>query len=215
MRTTDEVVGYLRGVVQRADTGALPEAFGVFSRAYVRITQEVVGRIDANWFADSTWLADFDVRFATFYRNALENPATAPEPWRIAFDVAKTDEKKLIRHLMLGINAHMSYDLCAVLLGGFVDDPVKRKPDFDRVNDVMRAAIDPIQRVLEDRYAAWLAAADAAGFGIDEVLTVDLFVSWRTRAWNDAMDIYAGKLALADVEKRIAERAKIGAFTPF
>lgn len=215
MRTTDDVVDFLSDLTRRAERGQVPEAYGVFAVAYHRVTLEVIARIADGFFADPGWLAEFDVRFAMTYRRALESPGNRPGPWAIAFAEADRGDKSLLRHLLLGINAHMSYDLCVVLLEGLVVDPSQRQGDFDAVNDVMRRAIDPIQAVLEQRYGPWLRRADALGLGVDEVLTYERFVDWRTRAWTDAVDIRAGRLTRADLDARVTRRAKWIRLMPF
>jgi hypothetical protein len=100
----------------------------------------------------------------------------------------------------------MRYDLCAVLLGGFVEPNRReaRRRDFLAVNRVMSRAIDPIQEVLETRYGSWLRAADVLAGGLDEQLTFTGFRGWRDRAWSDAMDILDGRLSLEDVDRRVA-----------
>ncbi|NUO53071.1 MAG: hypothetical protein HOV80_29845 [Polyangiaceae bacterium] len=210
MRTIDEVVGFLRATAIAADGGSLPPPVGVFARAYHRITLEIVARIADGFFEDPSWLAEFDVRFAGTYKAAIERPADRAACWRIAFDMAERGTKTPMRHLLLGINAHMRYDLCTVLLGGFVEADKRdaRRRDFVAVNRAMKLAIGPIQSILHGAYGEWLERADAFGLGVDELLTYERFADWRGRAWDDAMSIYAGKLTLADVDARVAREAK-------
>ncbi|HTJ80300.1 MAG TPA: DUF5995 family protein [Polyangiaceae bacterium] len=209
LRTTDEVIAFLIDTSARADRGLHPEPVGVFARAYLRVTLEVVARIADGYFEDPSWLAAFDVRFANKYKEALENAAGRPGPWKIAFDVAASGDRDLLRHLMLGINAHMRYDLTAVLLGGFVFDRAKNRRDFDAVNRVMRLAIDPIQAVLEQRYAPWLEAGDSAALGLDEEITYQRFFAWRSGAWDDAMAVLDGRRDVESVERKVRWRAEL------
>ena len=193
LRTTDDVVDYLGDVAARADRGSLPEASGIFARAYQRVTLEMIQRIAAGVF---------------------EDPQAAAGPWRLAFAKAKGSRGVVLKHLLLGINAHMSYDLCVVLVDGLVDDRARRKRDFDAVNRVMHLAISPIQSVVEDRYGEWLRRADTVGLGVDELLTYDRFVRWRTRAWDDAMAILDGRATVAEVDDRVTRRGRLIAWVP-
>ena len=210
MRTTDDVVGFLRATALAADAGAMPPSVGVFARAYHRITLEIIARIADGFFEDASWLAAFDVRFAGTYKAAVERPAERATCWRIAFDMAERGSSTPLRHLLLGINAHMRYDLCAVLLGGFVEADKRevRRRDFFAVNRAMKLAIGPIQSILHGAYGESLRRADALGLGVDELLTYERFVDWRGRAWDDAMRIYAGTMTLADVDARVTREAK-------
>ncbi len=217
MKTTDDVIAFLRETIARADRGELPASYGIFARAYTRVTLEVIARVAAGRFEDPAWLSAFDVRFASLYRDALETPKAARVgPWKVAFDDADRETTAVLRQLILGINAHMSYDLCVVLLGGFVepDRVAARKRDFDAMNSVMAIAIDPIQAIIEERYGDWLRSSDGFAVGFDELVTYDTFVQWRTRAWDDAMAIAAGKLTLLDVERRVRIRGSFFRLIP-
>ena len=216
MNTTDDVVRFLRGVSHQSDARSVPRATGIFARAYHRVTLEVIARMADGFFEDPSWMAAFDVRFAALYRAALERPNDRPRSWQVAFAEAGRGDQFLMRHLLLGINAHMRYDLCAVLLGGFVEPHKReaRRRDFNAVNRAMRLAVGPIQQVLHAAYGSWLRRADALGLGVDEILTYERFVDWRGRAWQDAMDIYDGKLTLAAVDARVARDARALALLP-
>lgn len=214
MKRTDDVLDYLHDVYDRSDRGLLPPAYGVFARTYHRITLEVVAHLGRGYFDDPSWLADLDVRFASVYLEAVEHPERRVAPWRIAFADAETPGN-VMRHLLLGVNAHMTYDLCVSLLDGFVDDRARRQHDFDAVNRIMSFGIGQVQVMLCTRYPAWFRRADMLGLGVDELLTYDTFVRWRTRAWTDAMAILDGKLTREAVEARVARRARWIARLPF
>ncbi len=209
LQTTDDVLDYLAGCAARAERGELPAAYGIFARAYHRFTLAIVAYSPSGVFEDPAWIADFDVRFARRYQLALEHAGERGLPWKVAFDAAGGDRgHHAIRHLMLGINAHMSYDLCEVLLEGVVDDRERRLRDFLAVNGVITHAVPSIQRLVEDRYGEGLRTMDTLGLNADELLTEERFAAWRGRAWRDAMAILDGRGKLADVERRVARRGK-------
>lgn len=215
MKSTDDVVEFLRDNARDADAGLWPRAVGVFSRAYLRVTLEVIARIASGTFEDPDWLAEFDVRFARLYRDALSDPSTRARCWSLAL-ASRDGDTRLLAPLLLGISAHMRYDLCASLLGGFVEPGAReaRRRDFLAVNRVMSQAIDPIQEVLESRYGRWLRAADVVAGGLDEQLTFTGFRGWRDRAWSDAMDILDGRLTLDDVDRRVSRMSRLIALLP-
>ena len=208
LETTDDVIAFLGDCVARAERGALPSAYGIFARAYHRFTLAIIAYSPSGVFEDPAWIADFDVRFAKRYQFALENPDRRGTPWKIAFDAAERRSQNAIRHLMLGINAHMSYDLCEVLLEGVVDDRARRKRDFLTVNGIITHAVPSIQRLVEDRYGEGLRTMDILGLNADELLTEETFTDWRGRAWDDAMGILDGRLTLPQIERRVARRAR-------
>ena len=217
MDTTDDVVAFLATCVGRSegDGAPLPKNYGVFARAYHRFTLAICAYLQSGAFEDPAWIADFDVRFARRYRFGLENPTSCGAPWRIAFAAADNPSPRAIRHLMLGINAHMSYDLVEVLLEpGVVDGKTERRRDFLAVNGVIAKAVPSIDRLIEDHYGEHLRAMDMLSLNASELLTEDTFADWRGRSWDDAAAIRAGKLTLDDVEKRVARRARLLGLLP-
>ncbi len=144
LSSTDGVVDFLRDVTRAGDRGDLPPAHGVFSRAYLRMTLELLSRIADGGFEDEAWLARFIVDFAERYRVALMNRGARVGPWRIAMDRANRVHGGTIQHLVLGINAHMAYDLAMVLADSAIDDPNVRFGDYTRINALLAHAIDPV-----------------------------------------------------------------------
>ena len=93
-----------------------------FLATYLRTTRAVSDELTSGTFLDPAWVECWDVFFAELYLNALEawNVNRAPtEPWRVAF-AADTD-LPVLRHVLLGMNAHINYDLPLSLLG-VIDD---------------------------------------------------------------------------------------------
>ncbi len=214
MKTIDDVLAYLADCAARADRGSLPEGYGIFARAYHRFTLSLSSYSASGVFEDPAWIADFDVRFARCYEDAVEHPSRRAAPWAIAMKLAEKSPKRALRHLMLGINAHMRYDLVVVLLEGFVDDREKRHRDFLTVNNVIAKATDSVQRSVEERYGEGLWIFDAVGLNVDELLTEERFTAWRGDSWKNAMAILDGEKALADVEREVAHKAKALALIP-
>lgn len=214
LTTIDDVLGYLADCVVRADRGRLPPGYGIFARAYHRFTLAISAYAASGVFEDPAWIADFDVRFARCYADALEHPSRRAEPWAIAMRLAEKSPKRAIRHLMLGINAHMRYDLVVVLLEGIVDDRTKRLRDFLTVNGVIARATDSVQRSIEDRYGEGLRLLDVVGLNVDEILTEESFTDWRGDSWKNAMKILDGEKSLKDVEREVALKARALALIP-
>jgi hypothetical protein len=158
-------------------------------------------------FADPIRMSDLVVRFCERYERALASPVTCPAPWRIAFEAAEAAPDRTIRNLVLGASAHMSYDLCAVIVERLVDDDTADlERDVQAINDVIDRGIVPVQRALASRSASAGVLAGLGG-GIDVLVTWQTFRRWRHRAWLDALAIAARKSTLARVEARVAARA--------
>jgi hypothetical protein len=121
----------------------------LFLGTYVRTTQAVGAAIDRAGFEDPYWVDAWDVAFAEFYLAAHDSDlADEPvaRPWRLAFDAPA--ELPPLRHVLLGINAHVNYDLPQALLAVISDDdfadPVlldRRRRDHERIDGVLASRV--------------------------------------------------------------------------
>jgi hypothetical protein len=147
MTAIDEVAQRLQ---QRAD--ALPAELAhrrVFIDTYRRTTIAVGEAVADARFEDPDWVAAWDVAFAELFLTAHDadrNGGPVPRPWRLAFD-APADLPPL-RHVLLGINAHVNYDLpqalLAVITDGEFGDPVllgRRQRDHERIDAVLAGRV--------------------------------------------------------------------------
>ena len=122
----------------------------VFLDTYRRTTIAVGKAIAGAQFEDPEWVEQWDVAFADLYLAALEldlvGSHEVPRPWRLAFDAPES--LPALRHVLLGINAHINYDLPQALLAVISDaefgDPVvmaRRQRDHERIDGVLSARV--------------------------------------------------------------------------
>jgi hypothetical protein len=139
----------------RDDLPSLDDARRYFHATYLRTTQAVADEIDGGGFADPAWVSRWDIAFARLYTDALDavrSGGAVPGPWRIAFDAARAEAPDFppLRHVLLGLNAHINYDLpqslVAVITPADFDDPVvrlSRQDDHRYVDVVLQARVGP------------------------------------------------------------------------
>jgi len=113
-----------------------------FAETYLRTTRAVGDAVDQARFEDPEWVEQWDAVFAELYLTAATDEANAPRPWRLA--LAAPAELPQLRHVLLGINAHINYDLPQALLAVISDDdfadPVlmdRRRRDHQRIDGVL------------------------------------------------------------------------------
>jgi hypothetical protein len=122
----------------------------LFLETYRRTTLAVGKAIRDAAFEDPDWVERWDVVFAGLYLDALDldlaGSPLVPRPWRLAFDAP--EELPALRHVLLGINAHINYDLPQALLGVISDeefaDPVivaRRARDHERIDGVLSGRV--------------------------------------------------------------------------
>jgi hypothetical protein len=121
-----------------------------FLGTYLRTTQAVRTALDDGRFEDPAWVAEWDVEFAGFYLDALESyrldPECAPDPWRRAFGAARSLPPEA--HVLLGMNAHINFDLPQSLLRVIPDDEfadlevlASRERDHERIDGVLASRV--------------------------------------------------------------------------
>jgi hypothetical protein len=156
--------GLVDDVVMRmqARLDALPAASPrrPFLSTYLRTTQAVGDAVDAGRFLDPEWVAKWDVAFAELYLRAhdafVDGEAHAvPRPWRLAF--AAPDDLPALRHVLLGINAHVNYDLPQAMLSvisptDFDDKSLiqRRRRDHESIDGVLASRVKDEDQQLGD-----------------------------------------------------------------
>jgi hypothetical protein len=205
------VAGVVARMQQRLD--ALPAELAhrrYFLGTYLRTTQAVGAAIDRARFEDPSWVAIWDVRFAELYLRAHDAELTGgnvPRPWRLAFDAPA--ELPALAHVLLGINAHVNYDLPQALLAVIDDDEFldpfvidRRRRDHERIDSVLAERVGA-----ED---GQLAASGPRSL-LDQVLTpLNRLASQRflresrQKVWHNTVELQKERVQ-GCYEKRLAE----------
>ncbi|RBY89097.1 hypothetical protein DQ244_15160 [Blastococcus sp. TBT05-19] len=204
-----ERMAALAGELERARD---PARF--FLGTYLRTTRAVSAALDEGRFEDADWVARWDVDFADRYLDALEahraDPASAPAPWRRAFGA--DPQLRPEAHVLLGMNAHINYDLPRSLVevippDDFADAEVlaRRHRDHGRIDGILA------RRVGEEDLA--LRRAGGTRTVLDRLLTpanrlaaVRFLRESRRRVWLNAGVLNAARLAgPADHALRVAQ----------
>lgn len=121
-----------------------------FLGTYSRTTRAVGEAVRDARFEDPEWVDRWDVAFAGLYLEALAaheaDPRAVPRPWRVAF--AADPALEPLRHVLLGINAHVNYDLPQALLAVITDEEFtqplvmdRRRRDHERIDAVLASRV--------------------------------------------------------------------------
>lgn len=176
----------------------------VFATVYARMTRAVRDRIDRGGFADPDWMRDYTVTFANYYRRAFldferGDVDAVPEPWRVAFRAAVRERSLVVQDALLGVNAHVNYDLAFALHDVGIDPGRDRKRrDHRAVNDVLARLVDAQQAALAELYDPDLADLDASLGRLDEAFALFSLTEGREWAWRVAVVVSDAGRALVE-----------------
>lgn len=164
------------------------DAAGYFPALYARVTDQIARSIDAGTFDDGERMDNFATDFATRYTAAFRDTIPRPGCWQASWDVAGDDRLLIVQHLLLGINAHVNYDLpqTVVAIARNTGDLASVRADFDAVNQVLAATSVRVLRDL-DRASRWVS--EVASLGGGRMFRFSLEVA-RARAWETAQRLY-------------------------
>ena len=195
-----------------------------FLATYMRTTLAVKAQIEQSRFVDDAWTERWDIAFADLYLDALDvwnATGAAPGPWQIAFEAANTTPRvPPIRHLLLGMNAHINYDLPQALIQVITDqefdDPAlvaRRGRDHEHIDEILASRVaaedgelkqveQPGDRTLLDRLLTPFNRAGSKRF----------LTEARGKVWRNAQALsLARRQGLVELSTRLQELEQLSA----
>jgi hypothetical protein len=174
---------------------------GVFGYVYLRTTQQYRQAVtDPAFFRDNAFVNHEDAVFADTYFRAQDGfragtLAEVPPAWRIAFHVASIRKVTSLGNMLLGMSAHINRDLPFVLNAiGLVDaNGVSRKPDHDRVNDILAVVNRYALYEVSQRYDPTAGDGRSAATTMDYHALQNTVTRWREQAWTNATALAAAR----------------------
>jgi hypothetical protein len=143
----DELIARMEALLEPLKAGSDQRRF--FHGTYQRTTIAVADELKRGGFADPEWVERWDVAFADLYLAALEESLAGrrpSRPWDIAFGAPAG--LPALRHVLLGMNAHINYDLPQALLAVITDeqfdDPAllaRREADHRAIDNVLASRV--------------------------------------------------------------------------
>lgn len=197
-----------------------------FLRCYHMMTTNVVAALEKGRFYDPPWVAHLVHHFAIYYFSALDKYEQArtktPAVWLHTFKRTSRPGQSSLQNLMLGVNAHINYDLVLALVDMLqpewdslsAEGRQHRYGDHCQINSIIGATIDGVQDQIIEPGSKRMAMADAALGPIDEWLTSRLITHWREEVWLNALHLLAESdrqerdKHLRLIERKTLKRAK-------
>jgi hypothetical protein len=195
-----------------------------FHATYLRTTQAVAAALRAGAFEDADWVDRWDVAFAQLYLDALDASRRGdpvPEPWAVAFAAAAAQpDLPPVRQVLLGMNAHINYDLPQALLAVISDaefaDPAvraRREADHRRIDEVLAVRVGAEDAELQ-QFGPAPTWQDRALQPANRMATRRFLRESRAKVWANALELSKARKAgpeaydtsLAQLEKLCGRR---------
>ena len=182
----------------------------VFLRAYFITTRNISRAIhqqedyDNPIFFEPDWIRRLSGKFASLYFASLatfNKDRQEERAWKLAHGMATDKGSSVVQDLLLGINAHINYDLPVALHQNFLehdDGPdfislAKRKFDHDQVNNILIRSFDDISDTIPREYGGSMKAVDLLTGDIYEKLTHLGLRHYRERVWWDSISLLSAR----------------------
>ena len=182
----DQLICLEKNLIAKGDRRA------IFLSVYALTTYKVGVQVDAGYFNDTVWIEEYQLEFANQYRRAFYdyesgNRSKVPKVWRVAFDASKSGNTLIVQDILLGMNAHINFDLAYTLRDVDIKNNRSAKyEDHNLVNNVLSDIVGDITVALSEIYGSNYAAIDVALGDIDDQLIGTGMVAAREQAWNNA-----------------------------
>jgi hypothetical protein len=165
----------------------------VFAMTYLTLTKTLRSamRRDRHLFRDPRYLRFEITHFANYYfrmLHAVDRGRPIPQAWAIAIDAARRGQVNGGQDMLLGINGHVQRDMPYVVaeMGLVTRKGRSRKPDHDRMNEVLDAAYQPVVDAIQRRYDPIVSLTNASWNPLDDVGGLEMVKTWREGVWRNA-----------------------------
>jgi Family of unknown function (DUF5995) len=215
----DALIGRMEALLGPLQAAGDPRRF--FHATYLRTTRAVRDALQAGRFSDPEWVERWDVAFAGLYLDALQADsagAAVPGPWAVAFRTGRQQpDAPALRHVLLGMNAHINYDLpqalLAVISGPEFADPAllgQRQADHQRIDEVLSQRVGAEDAELAE--AGPRSAADTLLTPVNQAASRRFLREARAKVWDNTLELNAARsLGAAAYAERLGDLEALSA----
>lgn len=208
--TVDEVVTQIDRVV--AQSRKQRSRIGFFAALYHHVAHAFRANVRKGAFKRPDLIDALDIAFVNRYLHALQlmqTGAIPTQPWRVTFDAARHVHPLVVQHLMLGMNAHINFDLgVAVATVCDAESLPELRDDFITMNNLL---ISLLNEITTDLGRAWplFGLVNRFAWQEDDAMLSLGMRDARALAWDFAaelvhMDADARAKAIAEHDAEIA-----------
>lgn len=215
INSIDDVISALGNIIRESEENN--DCAGYFAALYRKVTIKVKEGIANNEFEDGARMEKLDVIFASRYLDAYfafkkNEPVSAS--WQKAFDISTNYWPIVLQHLLIGMNAHINFDLGIAAAEVSKDKNIKElQSDFNKINQILSSLVTQVQSDLARIWPRlqWILKKTNK---VDDFLVDFSMELSREGAWKFANSLAALKnndldTSIAARDIKIAEKSKI------
>ena len=193
----------------------------IFLGCYKMMTQNMLDALLVEDFEDVVWVTGLLEHFAAYYFKALETyeqgQNSAPKVWQYAFEASRRPQTNVLQNLVLGVNAHINYDLVFAISDLLLPEWDQlseeqlqvRYRDHCHVNDIIYKTIDRVQDQIIERFDPGFGLIDKLLGPLDEWMTRLMISDWREEVWKHAVHL----IETRDEQDRLAYTREVEEFS--
>ncbi|HKI89390.1 MAG TPA: DUF5995 family protein [Draconibacterium sp.] len=156
INTIDDVIRFLDYIITESEKNN--DTLGYFAALYQRVTLKVKEGIQTSYFEDGPRMEKLDVIFAKKYIDAWvawKGNEKTSESWKKAFSFSTKYWPVVLQHLLIGMNAHINFDLGAAAAEISKNQNIEDlKNDFNRINEILSSLVNEVQNNLSTIWPA-------------------------------------------------------------
>ena len=212
-RTIDEVIQQLEEIIVRSTRER--SRLGFFAALYHKVTIKVREAIAAGQFEDGLRMEQLDVTFANRYLNALDRFVRSEKPtpcWMLAFEAANRWPPIILQHLLLGMNAHINFDLGIAAAQTCPGDQLPSlKRDFDQINVILASLVGQVEAEVGE-VSPWINLLDRIGGRTEQAIIEFSMQKARDAAWELAqrLAVLSPDRWQPELDRRDSEMVRLG-----
>src|SRR5918911_727267 len=199
-RSIGRLLARMDSLLREMDTEDNP--LRVFLATYTRTTRAVGTALQDARFEDPAWVEEWDVVFADLSLDALRahrrDRSSAPRPWRLAFEADPALPP--IGHLLLGMNAHINYDLPQSLIEMIPPSDVsdrrmmdRRRRDHERIDEVLVSRVPAEDGELE-KVGPARSLLDRVMTPLNQAASKRFLKEARAKVWHNTLALHAPRV---------------------
>ena len=187
--TLDEVIEQLEFIIQESIKNLSPH--GYFAALYQKVTIRVKEKLGTGYFDNDTRMEQLDIVFANRYLEAYKQyraNESCSKSWKASFEASEQTQLIVLQYLLLGMNAHINFDLGIAAQSVGEDNILLLKNDFNKINILLGELLDEVQQNLTKIWK-WLKYPLKLAGNLDNIFVNFSMKIARNGAWSFALEL--------------------------